>query len=204
MQDPSAEITGVVTLLLKGSTSERQKALKDYFTEDSLFLHPMLSLRGRHEIFDLYQYWYDVNFNIQFNVNRIVLSPEKDILCLDIDEFISPKPFARLLGWSPLIRLIIFLHLQKTPSGWKIQCQEDTILWAESALKVVPWVDRFWRIYLRRCVGLFIVWVTRVFGMVYRFLQSRLFNKPNEYDSKLSKRWDASLGQKTMFFETSR
>lgn len=47
MEDPAAEIQGVVTLLLKGSTKERQNAVKKYFTEDSIFVHPLLSLRGR-------------------------------------------------------------------------------------------------------------------------------------------------------------
>jgi len=203
MEDPAAEIQGVVTLLLKGSTKERQNAVKKYFTEDSIFVHPLLSLRGRHEVFDLYDYWFHVNFNIEFTVNRVVLSPQMDMLCLDLDEFISPKPLARILGWSPLIRLIIFLHLQKTSSGWKIKCQEDHILWAESILKIVPFVDRLWRIYLRRCVGIYIVWLTRVFGITYRLIRTRIFDMPNEYDPQLSRKWDASLGQKATFFETS-
>lgn len=204
MDDAAAEISDVVRVLLKGSTKERQHALKKFFTEDALFVHPLLSLRGRHEIFDLYDYWYHINSNIEFTVNRIVLSPGKDIICLDIDEFISPRPIASLIGWSPLIRLIVFLHLQKTSSGWKIKCQEDHILWAESALKLIPWVDRFWRIYLRRCVGLWIVWLTRVFSFIRSFVRRRVYDLPEEYDARLCKKWDAALGQKPLFFETSR
>ena len=49
MNDPATEIEGVVTALLRGDTKARQRAVKQYFTEDALFVHPLLSLQGRSE-----------------------------------------------------------------------------------------------------------------------------------------------------------
>ena len=49
MDDPGAEIEGVVTALLRGDPKARQHAVKQYFIEDALFVHPLLSLQGRSE-----------------------------------------------------------------------------------------------------------------------------------------------------------
>ena len=61
------------------------------------------------------------------------------------------------VGAKILLRLVVFLDLQKTPSGYKISCQEDHVLWLESARKNLPGVNNVYEIYVRRATGLFIV-----------------------------------------------
>lgn len=60
------------------------------------------------------------------------------------------------------IRLIVFLDLQKTPSGYKISCQEDHVLWSESILTTFPALSRLWTVYGRRITGLGIVFLMQV------------------------------------------
>ena len=56
-----------------------------------------------------------------------------------------------------LVRLVVFLELQRTPTGYKISCQEDHILWVESARKNFPTFNYFYETYVRRVTGLAIV-----------------------------------------------
>ena len=60
-------------------------------------------------------------------------------------------------GATILLRLVVFLDLQNTPSGYKISCQEDHIMWLESVRKNLPGVNNVYEIYVRRATGLFIV-----------------------------------------------
>ena len=62
----------------------------------------------------------------------------------------------------PLIRLVVFLDLERTPSGYKICRQEDHILWSESLLGMVPPVRSFWHNSITRLSGLSIVYALRV------------------------------------------
>lgn len=215
MQDPASEIKDVVRILLKGSITERLKVIDTCFTADAKFIHPLLTLRGRREIFDLYQYWYDANKNIEFVATKIVVSQQKDRLCLDIDESISPLPLAFLPYQH--IRLIVFLDLQKTPSGYKISCQEDHVLWSESILTTFPALSRLWTVYGRRITGLGIVFLMQAAGETIRFVTNKILpNIPyvNENESlkrkvqatnkaldpKLFKKWEAT-GPQELFEE---
>ena len=68
-----------------------------------------------------------------------------------------------------LLRLVVFLDLQKTPSGYKISCQEDHVLWLESFRKNLPGVNNVYEIYVRRATGLFIVNTMQVIGLANSF-----------------------------------
>lgn len=61
-----------------------------------------------------------------------------------------------------MLRLVVFLDLQKTPQGYKISKQEDHVLWAESFLLNVPYLGQLWRVQGRRAVGVTICYTTRV------------------------------------------
>ena len=75
MQNLGKDLDHVVGVLLKGSAAERKDVMKRCFTEDAEFTHHLLFLKGREEIFALYQYWHDINLKLDFyNTNKSIFS----------------------------------------------------------------------------------------------------------------------------------
>ena len=140
-------------------------------------------------------YWVLLLHNLSNCTVTAVLSQHKDRLVLDFDEFATPLFFPcesvkwirdcgtyerrcclnmlhrKLLavGATVLLRLVVFLDLQKTPSGYKISTQEDHVLWLESLRKNLPGVNNVYEIYVRRATGLFIVNTMQVIGLADSF-----------------------------------
>ena len=61
-----------------------------------------------------------------------------------------------------IIRLIVFLDLQRTPNGYVISRQEDHIIWTESIQRSFPVLHHVWYTYVTRWTGLAIVYIMRV------------------------------------------
>ena len=61
-----------------------------------------------------------------------------------------------------MIRLIVFLDLQRTPNGYLITRQEDHILWTESFQRTFPILHRVWCTHVTRWIGLAIVFLMQV------------------------------------------
>ena len=71
MQNLGKDLDHVIGILLKGSAEERKDVLNRCFTEDAEFTHHLLCLKGREEIYALYQYWHDINLKLDFyNTNK--------------------------------------------------------------------------------------------------------------------------------------
>ena len=70
MDDPVAEIRGVVLQLTKGSRKEQQEALEHYFTKDASFKHPFCSVSNNREpVLRIFQ-WY-VCISIRFRLETV-------------------------------------------------------------------------------------------------------------------------------------
>ena len=63
-----------------------------------------------------------VNYKLDFTIPKAVVSDNHDMVVLDFDEFITPLvwPFPQ---HAFLLKLITFLYIKKTKSGYQITCQ---------------------------------------------------------------------------------
>lgn len=156
MQNLGKDLDHVVGVLLKGSATERKDVMQRCFTEDAEFTHHLLQLHGREEIFALYQYWHDINLKLDFyNTNKII-SENGDQVFLQLHEPITTYllPFLTVEMF-----LQVILEIKKTEHGLVISRQEDHILWAETFVHQLPIFGSFYINYVRRWVGLAIVYL---------------------------------------------
>ena len=72
MDDPVAEIRGVVLQLTTGSRQQQQEALEKNFTRDASFKHPFCAVTGdRDAILRIFQWYKILSPRIQLNVNSV-------------------------------------------------------------------------------------------------------------------------------------
>ena len=72
MDDPVAEIRGVVLQLTTGSRQQQQEALEKNFTRDASFKHPFCAVTGnRDTILRIFQWYKILSPRIQLNVNSV-------------------------------------------------------------------------------------------------------------------------------------
>ena len=72
MDDPVAEIRGVVLQLTTGSRQQQQEALEKNFTRDASFKHPFCAVAGdRETILRIFQWYKILSPRIQLTVNSV-------------------------------------------------------------------------------------------------------------------------------------
>lgn len=128
MDDPIAEIRGIVHKLTQGSPRQQETAIKNYFTSDASFTHPFCrtgSFEGsRWLILQIFRWYKIMSPTIILNVNSVAYDEDKMILYVSISQIFS-------IWFVPLhksaVDLTTVLQLVHKPGSRKyyIQSQND-------------------------------------------------------------------------------
>ena len=146
MEDPLAEINGVVEGLVRAKDADAQRdVLQRYFLQGASFDHPMCCVtRTRNSrdagLLQVYQFLRSVFMDTEIEIHSVAINEEKDRMYVEATQHLrSYIPFVRKYIYDRYARLLVVLSLQKMEDGkYYVSRQQDLYSIQEEAETLLP------------------------------------------------------------------
>ncbi|KAG9301013.1 hypothetical protein G9A89_018965 [Geosiphon pyriformis] len=165
MEDPLMELSKIINgLLATDSTFTDPLTMREYFTEDVEFRHPLIMVNSgtdsREHVLSVYKYARGLSWNNQIKMHEVWFNPMKRIALVHYTQYTHPLLFPYL---KISMKTITQLEFQQTKDNkWLISRLEDNIP-NEDILNVLIPFSRPFLNYFKAIGGLAAVGIGRVF-----------------------------------------